>query len=62
MFGNLRLLMDLQLHKDNPDKLAEIFQMHREILLKLKEQYPEWRSHLKPEVLQELQKRGLPVD
>lgn len=62
MFGNLKLLMDLQLNKDNPDRLAEIFQLHRDDLLELKEKYPQWRNYLKPEVLQELQKKGLPVD
>lgn len=62
MFGQIKLLMDLQANKDNPDRLAEIFEANREYLLNLKEKYPQWRDQLRPEVLEELKKRGLPVD
>ena len=62
MFGNIKLMMDLQRNKDNPDGLAEIFLRHKEDLIQLKNKYPEWRNYLRPEVLAELKKKGLPVD
>lgn len=62
MFGELKLILNLQAHKENPEKLEELFNLHQEELLKLKEKYPEWKSFVKPEVLQALRKKGLPLD
>lgn len=62
MFGEIKLFCELQAHKDNPDKLAEIFRLNREVLLRLKTKYPEWKSYLNPRVLEALRKKGLPVD
>lgn len=62
MFGELKLILNLHTHKDNPEKLEELFNLHQEELLKLKEKYPEWKSFVKPEVLRALRRKGLPLD
>lgn len=62
MFGDLKLLMDLQANRENPEILVKIYQNNRERLAALKEKYPQWKELLKPEVLQELKRQGVPVD
>ncbi|MCL4439916.1 hypothetical protein P378_03495 [Desulforamulus profundi] len=62
MFRDLKLIIYLQMYKDDPNKLVELFNHHREELLKLKERYPAWKSFVKPEVLAALKSKGLPVD
>ncbi|MDO7786956.1 hypothetical protein [Desulforamulus aquiferis] len=62
MFGDLKLLLELQNNRDDAHKLMEIFYENREKLLNLKEKYPEWQTFLKPEVLETLRSRGIPVD
>ena len=60
--GEIMLIFELQANKDNPVKLKELFEKHREQLLKMKQKYPQWKSHIEPAVLEELRKMGLPVD
>ncbi|WP_041274391.1 hypothetical protein [Desulforamulus reducens] len=62
MLSNLKLLMELQMYREDAEKLAEIFHFHQDKLLKLKEKYPHWKSYLKPEVLASLRQKGLPID
>lgn len=62
MFGELKIIMELQAHKNDMDKIVEIFNRNREQMLKLKEKYPQWKSYIKPEVVDTLRQRGLPVD
>ncbi|AEG61646.1 hypothetical protein [Desulforamulus ruminis] len=60
--GEIMLILELQANKDNPVKLKELFEKHREQLLKMKQKYPQWKSYIEPAVLEELRKMGLPVD
>lgn len=62
MFGDLKLLLELQANKDQPTSLIAIFNQNQEKLLELKEKYPQWKSFIKPEVLEVLRREGLPVD
>ncbi len=62
MFKELKLIMELHANKDNPEKLREIFINNREQVLNLKQKYPQWKSYVDPQVVEELRKLGLPVD
>ncbi|SHK22477.1 hypothetical protein [Desulforamulus aeronauticus] len=62
MFGEIKLFWELQTHKNDPDKLAEIFYLNRDVLLSLKKKYPEWKTYLQPEVFEALKEKGLPMD
>ncbi|WP_066633073.1 hypothetical protein [Desulfolucanica intricata] len=61
MFDSLGLIMELIKNKDNPNKLADIYYKHTNELKKLEKKYPNWQSYLKPEVVNELKKKGLPI-
>ena len=61
MLNSLELIIKLIANKDNPDKLADIYNNHSNDLIKLEKKYPNWQSYLKPEVLSELKKKGIPV-
>ncbi|AQS58185.1 hypothetical protein B0537_03195 [Desulforamulus ferrireducens] len=62
LIEEIKLFLELKAHKDEPERLVEIFYQNRDTLLKLKEKHPEWRTYLKPQVLEALREKGLPVD